>query len=778
MTRIIICMAAEASRRLLSTGHYLQSDIAFRRIVGFLEFELACMERDANTKIEAIVKEDTGKSLKWRHLHATSTDSSEGYGDLILSWTADQHRGQAKGLGLHLQKLASNMPRKADLHQPERDIQDLNPYDHLRRIYRICTVHNFRNIKKCSVSDEVRWLMRSLVCMEHDDWDGTLLKIREKGGKAGNDWINDKESSKFFFSGICWEHSFIPIDIWSAGDANSNLVESVHRDVNREGVHCTLLGGLKKGQLFDTIKMKTLSTYESYGITPSYKTGHISENAFHNLKRKSNTQHRVLTGEDQKIECYNERLVKSLDAMVKAEKAVSAKEQELLEESRPEKRQKLEATNGEKFIEKGIGQGQIAHRNGHGLKIKRENLRVEYYVLLNSDSECKGRRGDFIHTVKVDVQREGGEGDAAGAITARVGVTRDDTIVYGDRGRSLGCGGLDDHNHGGGQQRQRHPPGRGGAAAGNSDSLCCNSGERGTLGRLGGGSDRPSQQGQLRLGRGGRGGLHHRGCSLRDRGSFRDSGRGGVEAWSSAATMAAEMGARVGVEADTPTVADSAAAGVAVEGEAAVVAAGAANKDSVGEDRGLGDDRKGRHCCRRRRATPVEAGRTTISIHPCPTQTAVSNSLLAAQVRASCAGFVWWSIREFSDGGPYVRYSRRHDRALRSSSTVTVVATVLRAGAAARAKATSVIASFAVWKLFFDPSQLDQCTMYSFSAMEDLILCEHEHEYVNRRELSPVDAFSCTGTRATIVERISCPPGALGTVPDGSLKQDGRRANP
>lgn len=42
-------MAAEASRRLLSTGHYLQSDIAFRRIVGFLEFELACMERDANT---------------------------------------------------------------------------------------------------------------------------------------------------------------------------------------------------------------------------------------------------------------------------------------------------------------------------------------------------------------------------------------------------------------------------------------------------------------------------------------------------------------------------------------------------------------------------------------------------------------------------------------------------------------------------------------------------------------------------------------------------------
>jgi hypothetical protein len=33
--RIIICMTPEGSRRLLSSGRYLQSDIAFRRIVGF-----------------------------------------------------------------------------------------------------------------------------------------------------------------------------------------------------------------------------------------------------------------------------------------------------------------------------------------------------------------------------------------------------------------------------------------------------------------------------------------------------------------------------------------------------------------------------------------------------------------------------------------------------------------------------------------------------------------------------------------------------------------------
>ncbi|KAJ7931294.1 hypothetical protein B0H13DRAFT_1959758, partial [Mycena leptocephala] len=114
--------------------------------------------------------------------------------------------------------------------------------------------------------------------------------------------ISSLVTSRFFFSGICWERSFIPLDIWNAGDSNSNLIESVHSNVNREGAHCTLFGGLKKGQLFDVLEMKTLTTYEDYGIRPSYKTGHISENAYNNLKRKANNQHRVLAGEDQKIQ--------------------------------------------------------------------------------------------------------------------------------------------------------------------------------------------------------------------------------------------------------------------------------------------------------------------------------------------------------------------------------------------------------------------------------------------------------------------------------------------
>ncbi|KAJ6479653.1 hypothetical protein C8R45DRAFT_786072, partial [Mycena sanguinolenta] len=288
--RIIICMTPEASHRLLSSGRYLQSDIGFRRIVGFKEFEVAGMERDANTsiiylrvflnrmstfahqrvfeEIESIVFEDTKKRLKWHHIHASNDD--DGLDSMVLSWVGDQHRGQAKGLGLHLQKVAAQMPPKADLYQSGRNIQDLTPYEHLHCIFRVCVVHYFRLVKLCATTENVRWLMRSLVCMEHPDWDGTLESIRQMGGKAAQDWLSNKQSSGFVFEGICWEKSFIPEKIWKAGDNNSNLIETVHRDANREGVHCTLLGGLRKAQQFDSMKMKTLKAYEDYGIKPTY----------------------------------------------------------------------------------------------------------------------------------------------------------------------------------------------------------------------------------------------------------------------------------------------------------------------------------------------------------------------------------------------------------------------------------------------------------------------------------------------------------------------------
>jgi hypothetical protein len=150
--------------------------------------------------IEGIVKTDTGRSLLWRHLHANSVREFTG----ILHWSADQHGGQAKGrfflrtlidyishdstgLGLHLKELAQKIPSRYDLHEPNRLISSLSEYDHLHRIFRLCHVHVFRNINdlKESVSENIKKKMKSLVCVEHPDFEGTLLDIERDGGKAG-----------------------------------------------------------------------------------------------------------------------------------------------------------------------------------------------------------------------------------------------------------------------------------------------------------------------------------------------------------------------------------------------------------------------------------------------------------------------------------------------------------------------------------------------------------------------------------------------------------------
>ncbi|KAK7026224.1 hypothetical protein R3P38DRAFT_2948380 [Favolaschia claudopus] len=335
--QIIICMSRTGSERLLK-AQYIQSDIAFRRIEEFLEFEMAAMDRIANTsviflrvyvnrqtaaahqlifgEIEKIVTADTGSELQWRHLHGESvTDVRSG---MILQWTGDQHGGQAKGIGLHLQQLAQAMPEKHDLHEPQQLLASLGPYEHLRRIFRLCSVHGKRNIKSCSVPDSVRNLMRSLFCIRHPDWDGTISAIQRDGGKAGIDWVQDKIRSKFAFAGICWEKSFIPEEVWKAGEGHTNLIESVHADVNREGVRCTLVGGIKKGQAFDKMKMRTLEMFEEFNIRPSYKSGHLSENAVKSLKRKNRSTHKNLAREDVKIEAYNTKLQKLYQSLSKA----------------------------------------------------------------------------------------------------------------------------------------------------------------------------------------------------------------------------------------------------------------------------------------------------------------------------------------------------------------------------------------------------------------------------------------------------------------------------
>lgn len=45
--RLIICMSKASSERL-AQARYLQSDIAFKRVAGFLEFEIGGLDEDSN----------------------------------------------------------------------------------------------------------------------------------------------------------------------------------------------------------------------------------------------------------------------------------------------------------------------------------------------------------------------------------------------------------------------------------------------------------------------------------------------------------------------------------------------------------------------------------------------------------------------------------------------------------------------------------------------------------------------------------------------------------
>lgn len=90
-----------------------------------------------------------------------------------------------------MKALAQMLPGRYDLHEPHRLLSSLDEYEHLRRVFRICSNHIYRNIKSTKVMDAVKNKMRSLVCVEHDDWDGTIQTIELEGGKVGSGvWRN------------------------------------------------------------------------------------------------------------------------------------------------------------------------------------------------------------------------------------------------------------------------------------------------------------------------------------------------------------------------------------------------------------------------------------------------------------------------------------------------------------------------------------------------------------------------------------------------------------
>ncbi|KAJ6559272.1 hypothetical protein B0H10DRAFT_2368910 [Mycena sp. CBHHK59/15] len=275
-----LCLTANDSDSL----SYVQSDIGFKRVVGFYEFELGGWERDASTCKPPLLTSKYFKQLKTLYMqirvdiYVGAIFMVQTLMTLTISfcngWVISME-GKPK---FHRTWAASASPGT----EVCRERRSSRPYPNIRKPYTLrasSPLFSFINIRKCKAPEKVKELMQSLICMEHLDWDGTIQAIRDLGGKLRHsDWVHDKERSQFVFQAMCWAKSSMPRLVWRAGERTSNLIETTHSDINREGVQCTILGGVLKGEFYDSLQMKTL-VFEKTGIRSGYSTGHPAENA-------------------------------------------------------------------------------------------------------------------------------------------------------------------------------------------------------------------------------------------------------------------------------------------------------------------------------------------------------------------------------------------------------------------------------------------------------------------------------------------------------------------
>jgi hypothetical protein len=90
------------------------------------------------------------------------------------------------GLGMFCELLCKALPTLCP-YEPHRQLKDLNPYDHLRRFFRICVTHFKRNVNdlRTQISPEVKSAMLSIASSDpHPDLDGAFAIIEKGSAKA------------------------------------------------------------------------------------------------------------------------------------------------------------------------------------------------------------------------------------------------------------------------------------------------------------------------------------------------------------------------------------------------------------------------------------------------------------------------------------------------------------------------------------------------------------------------------------------------------------------
>ncbi|KAK7001996.1 hypothetical protein R3P38DRAFT_3608943 [Favolaschia claudopus] len=273
--QLVICMLKSMSDFLMR-AKTLSLDTAFRRLNGkWQEFEMETWElkhmksfttsQSAQahlilfTRIFEIAAADTGIPCRFRHIHGKGFEL----------WITDSHKGQALGAGMFCERLSATLGDVYCPMEPTKLLRLLDPYEHLRRFLRFCTVHYKRNINELKpyTTQKVRNPMLSLSSSQvHPNLEGAFAMI-EGGGRKAKAWLKDKRiGSKFALPAIYQPASLIPLELWKSAPSTTNGNEQAHRNINRDGVNLTILGGIMRGMQYDARAMEALQLHSTQGI--------------------------------------------------------------------------------------------------------------------------------------------------------------------------------------------------------------------------------------------------------------------------------------------------------------------------------------------------------------------------------------------------------------------------------------------------------------------------------------------------------------------------------
>ncbi|EXX66266.1 hypothetical protein RirG_125470 [Rhizophagus irregularis DAOM 197198w] len=223
----------------------VQKTLTFARI--FTNIETAEAYQNLLEDLFGCIERDIGKTFNFHHIHG------EGLGCII----ADQHKGQALGLGQYL--LNSKYPH-------------LTLIEHLQHIYKLCQVHYKRNIdKNKALSSEIRSAMYIVSNLNTQNEVLKILhKIRDCGEPGTTAWVKDK-LTPWVLSGISSVFSKMDHIIWSQTPNNTNAGESAHANVNRDGCNLSLLARIVRGRDFDKRQWESTDVYEKYNVPDTYR---------------------------------------------------------------------------------------------------------------------------------------------------------------------------------------------------------------------------------------------------------------------------------------------------------------------------------------------------------------------------------------------------------------------------------------------------------------------------------------------------------------------------